>query len=74
MNEDLKSEQLEEWDWDLAKPTGKPVDRNFAHKNGISHEGVHLWVIRNISTPEILFQKRAKDKDTFPDCLDITVG
>ena len=46
-----------------------------AHFEGIPHEGVHLWVVR---TPEdgaeMLFQKRADFKESYPGCLDITVG
>lgn len=68
-------EMLEAWDWNLALPTGEAVPRKKAHREGIPHEGVHLWVIRiSEGRPEILFQHRASLKDTYPDCLDITVG
>jgi len=67
-------ELIEEWDWENAAPTGKPVPRNVAHKKGIAHEGVHLWVLKLKQTPELLFQHRAKFKEMYPDCLDITVG
>ncbi len=67
-------ELIEEWDWIKAVPTGRAVPRKIAHKDGIAHEGVHLWVVRNTGEPELLFQHRAKNKDTYPDCLDITVG
>ena len=68
-------EILEEWDWEKAIPTGKTVTRFRAHREGIAHEGVHLWVIRLTKKyPEILFQHRAKQKESYPDCLDITVG
>ena len=67
-------ELIEEWDWDKAVPTGKAVARNTAHEEGIPHEGVHLWVLRLKDVPEILFQHRAKTKEMYPDCLDITVG
>ncbi|MCU0822327.1 MAG: hypothetical protein MUC95_07640 [Spirochaetes bacterium] len=70
-----KEELIEEWDWEKAVPTGRPVARKKAHLEGIAHEGVHLWVIRTSgSAPELLFQRRAGHKDTYPDCLDITVG
>ncbi len=66
---------IEEWDWEKAVPTGKSVSRKAAHRSGIPHEGVHLWIIRTCKGyPELLFQHRAKHKDTYPDCLDITVG
>lgn len=47
-------------------------DRNTIHKKGLLHREVHVYFI----TPEkqIIFQHRAKDKDTFPDLLDATVG
>ncbi len=73
-NNNSSVEYIEEWDWEKAVPTGKPVERRLAHKEGISHEGVHLWVIRTDKGPELLFQHRAADKDMYPDCLDITVG
>ena len=42
------------------------------HKEGLLHREIHIWFI----TPkgEIVFQHRAKDKDTYPDKLDATVG
>ncbi len=68
-------ELLEEWSWDDAKPLGKPIERSYAHKKGIPHEGVHLWVIHCMDKiPLVLFQHRAHWKDMYPDCLDITVG
>jgi isopentenyldiphosphate isomerase len=46
--------------------------RKEIHKKGLLHREIHVWFI----TPrgEIIFQHRAKDKDTFPDLLDATVG
>ena len=46
--------------------------RENIHKNGLLHREIHVWFY----TPkgEIIFQHRAKDKDTFPDMLDATVG
>ena len=42
------------------------------HKDGLLHREIHIFFI----TPngEIIFQHRAKDKDTYPDKLDATVG
>lgn len=72
---DQSAELLEEWDWVTARPTGKAILRGVAHKNGIAHEGVHLWVLRFAgSEGEVLFQKRARNKEMYPNCLDITVG
>jgi len=46
--------------------------RENIHKLGLLHREVHVYFL----TPkkEIIFQHRAKDKDTFPDKLDATVG
>jgi len=46
--------------------------RENIHKHGLLHKEIHVWFY----TPnqEIIFQHRAKDKDTYPDLLDATVG
>ena len=68
-------ELLEEWDWNEARPTGMTVARGDAHLRGIPHEGVHLWVMKKTGQETlVLFQKRASIKESYPDCLDITVG
>jgi len=42
------------------------------HQDGLLHRGIYIWFL----TPqgEIIFQHRAKDKDTYPDKLGATVG
>lgn len=42
------------------------------HQNGLLHREIHVWFFTPKS--EIIFQHRAKDKDTYPDKLDATVG
>ena len=42
------------------------------HQNGLLHREIHIWFFTPKS--EIIFQHRAKDKDTYPDKLDATVG
>ncbi len=46
--------------------------RENIHSKGLLHREIHVWFY----TPDhkIIFQHRAKDKDTFPDLLDATVG
>ena len=46
--------------------------RKVIHQKGLLHREIHIWFM----TPnrEIIFQHRAKDKDTYPDLLDATVG
>lgn len=74
-SEITSKELLEEWDWDTGRPTGRSVTRGESYLKGIPHEGIHLWIVREVSgSAEILFQHRAKNKSLYPDCLDITVG
>ena len=71
----MSEEMLEIWDWATGRPTGEAVPRSRAHQEGIPHEGVHLWVLRrHENRAEVLFQKRALFKDSYPGYLDITVG
>ena len=52
-------------------PTGKTVSRAEAHEKGILHAAVHIYVYRlREGKLEILLQKRADDKDSFPSCWD----
>lgn len=46
--------------------------RKVIHQKGLLHREIHILFM----TPnrEIIFQHRAKDKDTYPDKLDATVG
>ncbi len=46
--------------------------RKEIHEKGLLHREIHVWFV----TPkgEIIFQHRAKDKDTYPNLLDATVG
>ena len=46
--------------------------RESIHRQGLLHKEIHVWFY----TPRggIIFQHRAKDKDTYPDLLDATVG
>src|SRR3989338_3198176 len=46
--------------------------RTEIHQNGLLHRETHVWFY----TPkgEVIFQHRAKDKDTYPDLLDASAG
>lgn len=46
--------------------------RSKIHQDGLLHREIHIWFLTPKS--EIIFQHRAKDKDTHPDKLDATVG
>ena len=74
-NKSTHHELLEAWDWETGRPTGARIERDRAHREGIPHESVHLWIVRNVQeNPEILFQHRAPHKELYPDCLDITAA
>ncbi len=47
-------------------------EREEIHRLGLLHREIHVYFV----TPnrELIFQHRAKDKDTYPDLLDATVG
>ncbi len=56
-----------------GQPTGETVDREFAHANGIWHRTSHLWLARKRNGKvQILLQKRAEHKSSFPGCYDIS--
>lgn len=46
--------------------------RENIHKHGLLHREIHIWFY----TPhgEVIFQLRGRDKDTYPNLLDATVG
>lgn len=49
--------------------------RKDAHKMGLWHKTFQCWIIRKEGKEEfILFQRRNKDKDTFPNLLGITAA
>lgn len=54
-----------------GKVIGQDTRKNI-HAKGLLHREIHVWFY----TPkgEIIFQHRTKNKDTFPDMLDATVG
>lgn len=44
------------------------IDKAIAHKNGLWHKSVHVWIIND--KKEILFQKRCSEKKFFPGYWD----
>ena len=67
------SEMLDIVDED-GVPTGRTVDREAAHRDGILHRTSHVWIVRlgPNGRAQVLVQKRAADKDSFPGCWDIS--
>ena len=56
---------------ETGKPTGQIVSRDEAHKYGIAHRTAHVWIIRKKEgRVQVLLQKRADEKDSFPGCWD----
>jgi len=46
--------------------------REIIHAKGLLHREVHVWLYTPLG--EVVFQHRGKNKDTYPDLLDATVG
>ena len=56
-----------------GQPTGEIVDRETAHAKGILHRTSHVWIARKRDGKvQILLQKRAMHKSSFPGCYDIS--
>ena len=52
-------------------PTGETVERSEAHEKDILHRTAHVWVVRTKEgRQQVLLQKRAAGKDSFPGCYD----
>ena len=52
--------------------TGRTCLKSEAHFKGLFHPTIHVWC--HTSEGQVLFQKRAKDKDTFPSLWDVSVA
>jgi len=61
---------------DIFDENNKPLNiqkmKSEAHRDGLWHRTAHIWIYN--SKKEILLQLRAKDKDIYPDCWDISVA
>lgn len=56
-----------------GNPTGATVARSVAHRDGIRHRTSHVWLLRKREgIVEVLLQRRSPQKDSFPDCYDIS--
>lgn len=54
-----------------GNPTGAVVARDVAHREGIRHRTAHVWVVRRQAGRwQVLLQKRAAHKDSFPGKYD----
>jgi len=52
--------------------TSKKVLKSEAHRLGLWHASVHVWITN--TKGEVLLQKRASNKDTFPNLWDVSVA
>ncbi|MGW9686582.1 NUDIX hydrolase [Flagellimonas sp. 2504JD1-5] len=55
-----------------GNPTGQICLKSEAHLKGLFHPTIHVWFYT--AEGEILFQKRAHDKDAFPSLWDVSVA
>jgi isopentenyldiphosphate isomerase len=55
-----------------GKVSGNVCLKSEAHKNGLFHQSVHIWIV-DFNT-NVLIQKRAANKDVFPNLWDVSVA
>lgn len=55
-----------------GNPTGVTVMKFEAHRLGLWHASIHVWLFTDAG--EILIQKRVANKDTFPNKWDVSVA
>lgn len=53
-----------------GQPTGQTKARTAVHRDGDWHRSVQIWVVNDRN--EVLLQRRAADKDSYPGLLDIS--
>ncbi len=49
----------------------RPILKHVAHKKGIPHSTVHIWIV---AQEGIILQQRSKNKDTYPLFWDVSVA
>lgn len=57
---------------DNGEISGKTCLKSEAHKNGLLHASTHIWIID--FEKNVLIQKRASNKDVFPNLWDVSVA
>lgn len=56
-----------------GEPTGMQKERSLVHRDGDLHRTSHVWLVRQRQgRTELLLQKRCPDKDSYPECYDIS--
>ncbi|MGN0526940.1 MAG: NUDIX domain-containing protein [Acutalibacteraceae bacterium] len=67
-----KNELLPVFD-ESGKQTGESVKRYIAHKDGVPHGASHTYIYKVVNGEIfILLQRRSKEKESFPDMLDVS--
>lgn len=51
--------------------TGKTASRSEAHKKGLWHKSIHIWIVCG---EKVLLQKRSLAKESYPDKWDISAA
>lgn len=54
-------------------PLGRTKPRALVHRDGDWHRSVHVWVLVADAAPMLLFQRRSREKDTWPGAIDVAV-
>jgi isopentenyldiphosphate isomerase len=52
---------------------GRTKPRALVHRDGDWHRSVHVWVLVEAAAPTLLFQRRSREKDTWPGAIDVAV-
>lgn len=55
---------------EFGKKLDKSEQRELAHKRGLLHKAVHVWILNDKN--ELLLQRRSPDKKVYPNMLDIS--
>src|SRR3954469_11119213 len=55
-----------------GEKTGETQTYELAHKHGLVHRSVHVWVVN--SRKQILVQKRSSNKQAYPNYWDISAA
>ncbi len=64
-------ERIDIWDED-GRPTGRTALKSEAHRLGLCHPTIHVWFYT--LTGQVLLQRRAVHKETFPGLWDVSVA
>ncbi len=65
-------EKVDILDSKTGNPTGEVRLKKDAHRGGLWHRAVHVWLVN--SKGEILLQHRSEDKESHPNCWDISAA